>query len=97
MGPLEVNAFAFGKARSGGYPAIYIAGFVSGTYGIWICENFNSSSPSSATWTQLIDPLYGPWPMGSNCIVSAMEASKDVFGQAYVATLGTGAMYIEVP
>ena len=46
----EVSVFGFGApATPGGYPSIYIAGYVNGVYGIW------QSNDSANSWIQIGD------------------------------------------
>jgi hypothetical protein len=50
----NVLCFGFGAAAAGAsYPAIFIAGWVNGIYGLWRCDNFNPSSLGSETWIKI--------------------------------------------
>jgi len=87
---LEVNKFAFGKAYPGApYLTLFIAGFVNGAYGIWM------STDAGDSWKQLISSSFGPWPMGLNDVVTAMEGDKDIVGRVYVGFGGNGAAYCD--
>ena len=80
---LEVYAFGFGKEAPGTtYPAIYIAGWVGGVYGIWQSTNEGQS------WTQIAD-----FPTGSLDEVKAVEGDKNTFGTVYVGFSGSGYAY----
>lgn len=53
-GVLEVYAFGFGKAATGrDYPAIYIAGYVNGSWGLW------RSVDNAVTWAKIGDQPLG--------------------------------------
>jgi xyloglucan-specific exo-beta-1,4-glucanase len=69
--------------NSGGYPSVFIAGWVSGVYGIW--ESDNASTGSTPTWTQI-----GPWPFNSLNSVRNIDGDPGVHGRAYVSFPGSG-------
>jgi hypothetical protein len=77
----EVWAFGFGKAKPGGsgYPAIYLAGWVNGVYGIWESDNH------ATTWTKLTD-----FPLGIIDTVSTIEGDANTYGTVYIGFQGTG-------
>ena len=80
---LEVFAFGFGKPRMpGSYPAIYIAGWVHRTYGLW------RSDDAAATWVSI-----GDFPLGNLDEVKTIDGDKDVFGKVYVGLSGSGYVY----
>jgi hypothetical protein len=80
----EVWAFGFGKPKnSGGYPTIFIYGWVSGVGGIWMSDD------NCATWTQLSD-LY---PLGSLDCVRCLEGDANIYGQCYFGFAGSGFGY----
>ena len=83
----EVFCIGFGKPASGGYPAIYIAGYVGGVYGIY------RSDDSAATWTALPN---GNAPLGSFDWVVDITGDMDVFGDCYIALSATGFMQYKV-
>lgn len=78
----EVLAFGFGAPFAGKtYPTVYIAGWVSGVYGIWR----NIDIFGSGTWQQL-----GPYPTGNYDIVSTLEGDINAPGWVYVGFHDTG-------
>lgn len=74
----EVRAFGFGKG-TGTYPAIYVAGWYNGTYGIW------ASFDDTATWENL-----GSFPNGSLAPVTSIDADKTVPRIVYIGFGGNG-------
>lgn len=79
----EVVAFAFGKSKSeGGYPAIFIAGWVGKVWGIY------RSDDEGASWVK-----FGDYPLGSLDAISAIEGDMDVAGRCYVGFGGSGYAY----
>jgi hypothetical protein len=82
-GVVEVHAFGFGApAKAGGYPQIYIAGWVNGKYGIW------RSDDEAASWMRI-----GDYPLGSFDQVKAIDGDKDTPGRVYVGFKGSGYAY----
>lgn len=78
-----VTAFGFGKAFEGSdYPAIYLAGYRDGVYGIY------RSIDEAQTWTYLTD-----YPTGRTPTVVAIDGDKDVRGRFYLAIGGSGWVY----
>ncbi len=85
LGADRVLDIAFGRAAPGAaYPAIYVAGYISGAYGIW------RSTDNAAHWSRI-----GRFPVGSLDLVTAMEADKDRFGRVYLGFEGSGWAYGE--
>lgn len=78
---LEVRAFGFGKAPTD-YPAIFIAGWVHGGYGIW------RSDDKARSWIQI-----GDYPLGSLADVGTIDGDKTVFGTVYMGLGGDGYVY----
>jgi hypothetical protein len=79
----EVLNFGFGKPAAGTTtPAIYIAGWVSGQYGIW------ESDDDANTWTQI-----GQWPLGTLSEVQGLSGDMNIYGRVYVALAGNGWAY----
>jgi hypothetical protein len=80
---LEVSSFGFGMAKpgGGGYPAVFINGFVSGVWGLW------RSDDNCATWNNI-----GTWagPNGLGSIVT-MSGDMNTYGTCYVGIGGFGA------
>jgi photosystem II stability/assembly factor-like uncharacterized protein len=76
-----VSAVGFGKAFSGGYPSIYIAGHLNGAYGIY------RSDDDGATWTRL-----GVHPGGKTGHIRTIEGDKNVAGRFYLGIHGGGWM-----
>lgn len=82
---LEVKAFGFGRGRgcgSGGYPAIFIAGWVSDVYGIWV------SYDQASSWVKI-----GDYPMGNFDEPAAVSGDPDQRGIVYVGYRGSGYAY----
>jgi hypothetical protein len=80
----EVWAIGFGKEKpgGGGYPAIFIAGYVSSVFGVY------RSDDNAATWVSL-----GANPGGSFDAIVDITGDPDVYGDVYVALQQTGFMY----
>jgi photosystem II stability/assembly factor-like uncharacterized protein len=82
----DVFAFGFGKIASGqSYPAVFIAGKVSGVWGMW------RSDDNCSTWVNL-----GTFPRNHFDFVSSVEGDMDIYGRCYVGFSGSGAMYYVV-
>jgi chitodextrinase len=81
----DVWSFGFGKAQpgGGGYPAIYIYGWVNGVGGVW------RSDDNAATWTQ----LGGLYPLGSFDQVKVVEGDMNAYGRVYLGFAGSGFEY----
>ena len=80
---LEVLSFGFGAPKTtGGYPAIFIAGWVNNVYGIF------QSDDQAQTWTQL-----GTWPLGSLDQIKTVAGDPNTHGVAYVGFSGSGYAY----
>jgi Big-like domain-containing protein/putative peptidoglycan binding protein len=79
----NVTTFGFGApATYGGYPSIYIVGYVGGVYGIWRSTN------DASTWTQI-----GTWPLNSIDYISSITGDINTYGRVYVGFTGTGFEY----
>lgn len=86
-------AIGFGVNSGGGYPSVYIAGWVNVagtyTYGIWESDNAGSGCPSNCTatptWVQK-----GPWPNNSLDTVRDISGDPGVYGRIYVCFTGSG-------
>ncbi|MGJ4940716.1 beta strand repeat-containing protein [Bradyrhizobium sp. HKCCYLS1011] len=77
---LEVNCFGFGAAATaGGYPAIYIVGYVNNVYGIW------QSIDNAQSWTQI-----GTYPNSSLDTIKTIAGDPNVFGEVYIGFAGSG-------
>ena len=77
-----VTAVGLGKgAAAQAYPSIYVAGYVSGAYGIY------RSDDEAATWHKL-----GDYPGGKAGIIGAIDGDKDVAGRFYMRIGGGGWM-----
>ncbi len=75
---------AFGKsATTGGYPAVYIVGNVSGVYG------FYRSINGGASWARINDDAH---QFGG---INALAADPNIFGRVYLGTAGRGIIYGE--
>jgi len=79
----NVSTFGFGApAVYGGYPTIYIVGYVNNVYGIWRSTNDGSS------WTQI-----GLWPLNSIDSISNINGDINTYGRVYLGFNGTGYEY----
>ena len=78
---LEVRAFGFG-ANVSDYPAIFIAGWVNRTYGIW------QSDDNGQSWTKI-----GVFPLGSLDKVTTIDGDKNRRGKVYIGFSGSGYAY----
>ena len=75
---LEVSTFGFGApATPGGYPSIYIVGYVNNVYGIW------QSNDDAHSWTQI-----GDYPNGSLDSIKTISGDPNIYGQVYVGFTG---------
>ena len=80
----EVSCFGFGKSATlGGYPSIYVVGFVNGVYGVWQSNN------DAKSWTQI-----GQWPVGELSNIKTISGDPNTYGQVYVGFAGTGYAYL---
>jgi hypothetical protein len=81
---LEVRCFGFGKpAAAGGYPSIYIDGWVNHVYGIW------QSNDKAQSWAQI-----GKFPMGSLDMIKTISGDPNTYGEVYVGFSGSGYAYL---
>jgi hypothetical protein len=81
---LEVYKFGFGKAKTtGGYPALFIVGWVNSVYGAWRSDDADQATP---TWSFL-----GTWPNDSFDSVTSVAGDPDLYGRMYVGFNGSGA------
>jgi hypothetical protein len=81
---LEVRTFGFGApATPGGYPSIYIVGYVNTVYGIW------QSNDDAKSWTQI-----GQYPEGSLDTIRTIAGDPNIYGQVYVGFQGSGYAYL---
>jgi hypothetical protein len=89
LAPREVLRFGFGARFPGeDYPALYIAGWLNGKYGIYF------STDEGDTWTQLWSDAGGIWPI-DNGTITAIDGDKDIIGRVYIGMSGTGIAYSE--
>jgi len=76
---LEPNNIAFGApAHAGGYPVLFMSGWVNGKPGMWMTADANDASPM---WISL-----GAAPNDQYAAVNYMEGDPDVAGRVWVAT-----------
>ncbi|THU40192.1 T9SS type A sorting domain-containing protein [Niastella caeni] len=81
------RAVGFGKAATGAtYPAVYIWGTVSGVKGIF------RSTDQGASWTRINDDAHEWGGVGNGNFVMG---DMNVYGRAYMATVGRGLVVIE--
>ena len=82
---LEVQAFGFGApAAQGGYPSIYIVGWVNDVYGIW------QSNDDAHSWIQI-----GVWPENSLDDIKTISGDPNHYGQVYIGFNGSGYAYLQ--
>ncbi|HUO50275.1 MAG TPA: hypothetical protein VMU25_01795, partial [Candidatus Paceibacterota bacterium] len=82
----EVFSFGFGKpATAGGYPTIFIAGYVNNVWGVW------RSDDNAATWTQIAD-----WPLNSIDEIKAVAGDPNIYGRVYIGFAGSGYAYGDI-
>ena len=80
---LEVVDFGFGASNvPGGYPAVYIVGWVDGVYGIW------RSDDQAASWTNV-----GTYPNNNIDRITAISGDMNTYGAVYVGFEGSGFAY----
>jgi hypothetical protein len=81
---LEAKAFGYGApATLGGYPSVYVVGWIKNVYGIW------QSNDNAQSWTQL-----GVWPEGSLDEIKTISGDPNVYGQVYIGFAGSGYAYL---
>lgn len=79
----EVKGFGFGKAAQGqDYPAIFIAGYVGTSFGLW------RSDDNCATWTSL-----GTYPNDNIDQITCVSGDMNVYGRVFVGFRGSGFAY----
>jgi hypothetical protein len=82
-GVTGVTAFGFGKPfPDSHHPALYIAGYLNGRYGIYRSTN------NTRSWTHLTD-----YPAGRTPTVVAIDGDKANPGRLYLALAGSGWAY----
>ena len=82
----RADGFGFGKAKvDGGYPTIFIAGYLDGVYGIY------RSDDECATWTGL-----GAEARNWGDQIVCVAGDLNVYGKIYIGFSGTGAAYGEI-
>ena len=80
----DVICFGFGAAATpGGYPSIYIVGWVNNVYGVWQSNN------NAQSWTQI-----GTFPNGSLDQIKTISGDPNIYGQVYVGFMGSGYAYL---
>lgn len=86
----ECAAVGFGASFPGhsGYPTIFVAGWLSSVYGVWMCKDFNTGT-GAGTWTQ----CGGTYPLNIVGIVADLDGDKSLAGRVYVQTISSGAFY----
>jgi hypothetical protein len=83
----QVSCFGFGApSTTGGYPAIYIVGYVNNVYGIWQSVN------NAQSWTQI-----GTYPNGSLDTIKTISGDPNIYGQVYVGFQGSGYAVLVAP
>jgi photosystem II stability/assembly factor-like uncharacterized protein len=79
----EVHALGFGASAAGqSYPAIYVAGYYKGQFGIWRSDN------NAQDWTSL-----GVNPLDIGDEIKAISGDMNTYGTVYVGFGGSGAVY----
>ena len=69
----------FGKAKTGGYPAIYVVATIGGVYGVW------RSDDNAGSWNLLIR-----YPLDSLDRIKCIEGDNNIYGTCYVGFAGSG-------
>ncbi len=78
----RASALGFGMAqKSGGYPAVFVAGTVDGKTGIF------RSDDAGTTWNEISDPQH------HFATVQTITGDPRVYGRVYVGTNGLGILY----
>ena len=81
---LDVSCFGFGApASTGGYPSIYIVGYVNNVYGVW------QSNDNAQSWVQL-----GTFPNNSLDQITTISGDPNIYGQVYLGFRGSGYAYL---
>jgi photosystem II stability/assembly factor-like uncharacterized protein len=82
----EPYTIGFGAPRPGGsgYPAVFMAGWVSGKFGVW------RSDDEGRTWNQL-----GEWPMSSLDQIKTISGDPNIYGQVYIGFAGSGYGFLQ--
>jgi hypothetical protein len=89
-GFVTVHAVDYGVVASGQtYPTIYVAGWRSGVFGIWMCVNWNPNDVSAGTWTKLGES----YPRNEFQMICDIAGDKGIEAQCYVQTTASGAFY----
>ena len=79
----DVSCYGYGAPQTtGGYPTIYIVGYVNNVYGVWQSNN------NAQSWTQL-----GTWPKHLDEITT-ISGDPNVYGQVYLGFRGSGYAYL---
>lgn len=79
----EAHGIGFGKAQTdGGYPAVYIVGYVDKKFGVHV------SYDECKSWKLLTE-----YAANSFDLVSCVEGDMNVFGRVFVGLSGSGAVY----
>ena len=80
----EVSCFGFGASPNlGGYPSIYIVGFVNDVYGVWQSNNDGQS------WTQI-----GQYPEDQLSSIKTISGDPTTYGEVYIGFAGNGYAYL---
>ncbi len=80
---LEVWEFGFGAPKTqGGYPSIYIIGWVNNVYGFW------RSDDQAVSWTNI-----GLFPVNNIDYPKTINGDMNTYGKVYVGFSGTGFVY----
>lgn len=80
----EVWTFGYGKAAAGGYPAVFIIGFVNNVFGTYRSDN------EGASWSNI-----GTWLDGSLDYPKTISGDPDIYGRCYVGYQGSGFKYFD--
>ena len=82
-----VIAFGFTAAQPGqSYPAIVIAGWYNGVYGIWRCDTFDPVNPTNAfTWNSVAS-----FARGWMDVPTTLEGNPSTWGQFIIGHNGSG-------
>ncbi len=83
----EVYSFGFGKSRDpGGYPTIFIAGWVNNVYGVWMSDD------NAQSWRKMAS-----FPNDSLDMIKTLDGDKTVYGRVYVGFGGSSYAWGQLP
>lgn len=84
------NSVGIGAPKPGGngYPVIWVVGIVNSVYGVYHCDNYNSSNNTGCAISDWIN--IGTFPNNSLDIPFGIDGDQNTYGRAYIAMQGSG-------